>query len=241
MNQSLSDLLTLQDLDLAGDQLRHRRAHLTELADVTRLAAELEDATGEETTTRATLDDLAARQAAAEEELASTEGRAATISRRLYGGEVSASKDLQAMSTELDLLKTRSSSLEEDVLAIMEEREPVEARLRQIEGRQATLRSELEEARRRLTTAQAELDAELAELDGRRAQAAEPVPAALKTTYDRLRARLGGVAVARLVGNHCDGCHLTLSSAELEHVRHLPEGEIYTCEQCSRILVPQTS
>ncbi len=64
------------------------------------------------------------------------------------------------------------------------------------------------------------------------------MPDNLLATYERLRTRLGGIGVARLVGNHCDGCHLALSAVELDHVRHLPEGEVYTCEQCSRILVP---
>jgi hypothetical protein len=64
------------------------------------------------------------------------------------------------------------------------------------------------------------------------------VPASLVSTYERLRTRLGGVGVARVVGNHCDGCHLTLSAVELDHLRHLPPGEVATCEQCSRILVP---
>ena len=31
-----------------------------------------------------------------------------------------------------------------------------------------------------------------------------------------LRAHLGGVGAARLVGDRCDGCHLTLPSVELE-------------------------
>ena len=49
--------------------------------------------------------------------------------------------------------------------------------------------------------------------------------------------RFDGVAVARLVGSHCDGCHLTLPAMELDRIRHLPEGELVTCEQCGRILV----
>jgi predicted nucleic acid-binding Zn-ribbon protein len=75
-------------------------------------------------------------------------------------------------------------------------------------------------------------------LAARRQEAAGPIAPELLATYERLRARLGGVGVARVVGNHCDGCHLTLSATELDQLRHLPEGEIPTCEQCSRILVP---
>jgi predicted nucleic acid-binding Zn-ribbon protein len=85
--------------------------------------------------------------------------------------------------------------------------------------------------------AEAGLDGELARRAREREQTAGSVPVDLQSVYDRLRARLGGVAVARLVGNHCDGCHLTLPAVELDRVRHLPEGELVTCEQCGRILV----
>ncbi len=88
-----------------------------------------------------------------------------------------------------------------------------------------------------MAQAEAAIDAELADLGRRRAELAELVPDDLRATYDRLRARLGGVAVARLVGNHCDGCHLTLSAVELDRIRHLPDTELVTCDHCGRILV----
>jgi hypothetical protein len=44
--------------------------------------------------------------------------------------------------------------------------------------------------------------------------------------------------VARLIGHHCDGCHLELSSAEVERIRHQGPDTIVTCDQCGRILVP---
>ena len=56
--------------------------------------------------------------------------------------------------------------------------------------------------------------------------------------YDRLRARLGGVAVARLEGSRCGGCHLDLSAGELDQVRATGAGELADCPQCGRMLVP---
>jgi len=56
--------------------------------------------------------------------------------------------------------------------------------------------------------------------------------------YDRLRARLGGVAVARLDGSRCGGCHLDLSTSELEEVRAVGPGVLADCPQCGRMLVP---
>ena len=64
-----------------------------------------------------------------------------------------------------------------------------------------------------------------------------PVPAELLARYDALRAQLGGVAVARLVGGRCDGCHLALAQAALERIRLAPPDELVECEECGRLLV----
>lgn len=238
MSAALQDLLAVQDLDLTLDQLRHRRAHAPERQELARIDGEargLERRLGEIDAARAVLVD---RQAKAEAELASTEERSSVINRRLYGGEVSATKDLQAMSAELDHLKARSSALEDAALEVLEALEPLDAQAAEAQAGLDRLARERAEAASRLAEVEADIDSEAAEVAARRKEAAARVPESLLATYERLRTRLGGVGVARLVGNHCDGCHLTLSAVELDQVRHLPEDEVYTCEQCSRILVP---
>jgi len=45
------------------------------------------------------------------------------------------------------------------------------------------------------------------------------------------------VGAARLVGDRCDGCHLTLPSVEVERIHHLSADALATCPQCDRILV----
>ena len=85
---------------------------------------------------------------------------------------------------------------------------------------------------------QAEIDAELATAVASRAAEAALLPTALSDRYETLRAHLKGTGAARLVGHRCDGCHLELSSVEVEKIRALPPGEAATCEQCGRILVP---
>lgn len=235
---TLGQLLAVQELDTAGDQLRHRRAHLVErgqLAEVERRAAACR---AELAGVESERDALAGRQRAAEAELAATEERSGAVSRRLFGGDVSASRELQAMSTELEQLKHRASALEDSVLGDMEEREPLDARAAELERQLEMLGGQSADLAKRAEAAEAAIDAELAELSTRRAAAAEAVPEALLATYERLRSRLGGVGVARLDGARCGGCHLTLPAAELETVRHLPEGQVYQCEQCSRILLP---
>jgi predicted nucleic acid-binding Zn-ribbon protein len=234
---ALDALLALQDVDTAIDQQRHRRAHLPERAELTgidRDAADLQAAAGEVSSAR---DEIAGRQSEREAELAATEERAASVHRRLYGGQVSASRELQALSADVDALKARASVLEDQVLELMEEREPFEARLADLSGQLAGLAARRQSVVAAVAEADAAIESQLAELGRRRSAASQSVPDDLLATYDRLRGRLDGVAVARLVGNHCDGCHLTLPAMELDRIRHLPDTEVVTCDQCGRILV----
>lgn len=235
--EDLDALLDLQEIDTSIDQHRHRRATLPQRAaldEIERHAGEIRSTLREATAAR---DAVAGRQDELEAELATTENRSAEVSRRLYSGEVSASRELQAMSEELDSLKARGSGIEDRILAVLEEREPLDEQVLRNESEVARLRAEGAAAREALAAAEGEVDSEIEVLDRRREEAAGRVAGSLLGQYERLRSKLGGVAVARLVGSRCDGCHLTLPATELDRIRHLPLGEMVTCDQCGRILV----
>lgn len=236
-SEELQALLDLQSIDTSIDQHRHRRANLAERSNLEGLERRGAQMRSDLDQARVARDEAAGRQESLESELAAAERRSADVSRRLYSGEVSASRELQAMSEELDSLKARASGIEDRILEVLEEREPLDALVSRHETELAGTDSERQAAAEALVRAEAAIDAETAELQARRSDAAERVPAQLLQQYDRLRSRLGGVAVARLVGDHCDGCHLTLPATELDRIRHLPPGELVTCEQCGRILV----
>jgi uncharacterized protein len=237
----LQALLDLQHADTHADQLNHRRDALPERSALADIDHKMGQADADLTKAVAARDVVAEKQGGLEEDLASTEDRAAAVSRRLYSGEVSASRELQAMAADVDALKQRSSQIEDSILEVLEELEPLEQRVSETEATIATLRTEREAAAGSLGEAESVVDAELEVVAAERREIVPRVPEQLLKVYDRLRARLGGVAVARIVANRCDGCHLTLPATELDRIRHLPPGEMVTCEQCGRILVPQKS
>jgi predicted nucleic acid-binding Zn-ribbon protein len=183
------------------------------------------------------LAEVATRQEAAERELKLTEDRVVQVNRRLYGGTVTASRELQAMSEDVEGLKKRASELEDKALGLMEEREPFDTELALLDGKIAELTDRRGGTLERLSAAESEADASIAGLTAQHPGAVAAVPQPLLTAYDRLRSRLGGVAVARLVGGRCDGCHLSLPAMELDRIRHQSAGSLETCEQCGRILV----
>jgi predicted nucleic acid-binding Zn-ribbon protein len=235
---NLEALLAVQELDTELDRSRHRLTSLPEQAELAGLDGRLTGLEGRLAGVGAQRDEIAGRQLVLEANLAAVEGRAAEVKKRLYGGMVSATRELQAMAAELESLTARASELESRVLETMDEREPLDAAVLALEGEKASLMTARATVGESLAVRQGEVAAELDALTTARAAAAADVPDDLLVTYDGLRRHLGGVGAARLVGARCGGCHLTLPATELDQLRHQAPGTLNYCEQCGRILVP---
>ncbi len=234
---AFQQLLRVQEHDTAADRLRHRRATLPELAELAavetslaRVEAALADASGR-------LSAIVREERRLEDELAATEGRIADLERRLYSGVVTVPRELQAMQADLESLRRRRSTLEDEVLDTMTAREPVDTEVAALESERAHLDEEGARLRGLVAEAQAGIDAELTGEEARRAEAASGLPADLTTLYERLRARHGGIGAAPLVASRCGGCHLTLPATEVDRIRREPPDALITCDQCGRILV----
>jgi len=230
-------LLEVQGSDTAADQLRHRRANLAERAELSAIAARTTEVEAELAETVRRRDEVLGRQAAVEAAIGSAGSRIKEIEGRLYSGQVSATKDILAMTAEVESLKARRSSLEDDLLGTMEEEEPLGARVAELEAARAGLGTEAAARQASLAAAEQVIDAELAEVAAvRQAQAAQ-LPGDLLAIYEQLRARLGGEGAARVSGRSCSGCHLTLPAQEVERIKRAGPDDLVLCEQCGRILV----
>jgi predicted nucleic acid-binding Zn-ribbon protein len=235
--EPLARLLDVQDHDTVVDQLRHRRATLperAELAEVDRQLGALDARTKE---LRITRDELGDRQTALEQQIEASRTRRETLEKRLFGGQVVAARELQAMNEEVKHLARHISELEDREIEIMEALEPLDAELSAGDETRATLDSTADRLRTAIATNELALDAALAEESRARAAAASGVRDDLLARYEQLRAKLGGTGAARMVGGSCSGCHLALSAMELDRIRKAPPDTVVTCEQCGRILV----
>jgi predicted nucleic acid-binding Zn-ribbon protein len=230
-------LLQLQELDTTLDQLRHRRDALPERAgrDEARTAAAKAGVAVDDAFAR--LHQLQSAQKALEDESASLADKVIHVERMLYGGTVKAAKELEAYQADLELLQKRASTLDDEILELMEQVEPVEVALGERKAEREAAEAALERAEEALLVAEAEIDAEVARLEGDRAELADGIAADALAQYEQLRAGLGGVGAARLSGARCEGCHLEIPSAQLEEVRRAPEDQVVTCPECGRILV----
>jgi predicted nucleic acid-binding Zn-ribbon protein len=230
-------LLALQQLDTTADQLRHRREHLPERAELVARHQELAALERSSVDVQAQRDQLAIAEKELEDAIAAVRAKAAADDKALYGGTVSAIKDLRALQDEIESLGRRQLELEDRELEIMEQAEPMDAELARIAQARADADAAAIGLVARIAELEVEIDGELEAVAAQRGEAAAPVAPELLSEYESLRKPLRGIAVARLIGTRCDGCHLTLSAVDVDRIRHEPPDALVHCSECGRILV----
>lgn len=229
-------LLDLQGADTALAQLSHRRATLPELAAIregdeqtAELQNELIDAE-----TRAA--DLADDQRRLENEVEAVRNRATRDEQRLQAGGLPA-KELEGLQHELTTLARRQSTLEDELLDVMEQSEEADSALRQLNEQRATLEARRGELVAVRDAALAEIEAAAERHTAQRAAIAAELPPDLLALYEKAREHGGGVGAAILRRRRCEGCHIELSGSELSSVRAAAPDAVVRCDNCRRILV----
>lgn len=229
-------LLAVQEHDTTADQLAHRRRTLPARAELEGVMAELAKLEAQAGEVEVARQELVRKQQRLEDEIASLNEKASAHDKMLYGGTISNPRELQALQDEIAALKRRVSQLEDQELEVMEEVEPLDADLARFTERRSALDGAAARLRAQIAEQEVAIDQELAGVESERAALAAAVDPRLILEYDELRKQLGGIAIARLVGGACGGCHLSLSAVEVDRIKHLPPEEPAYCEECGRLL-----
>jgi predicted nucleic acid-binding Zn-ribbon protein len=230
------DLLELQRIDTTADQLARRRAQLPERT-----------ASNDAETRRQDNRARHARAVSRDEELElcigalERDGEALGAQRTRLEAQlrtVVAPREAEALMHELETVAARRDELDDQELAYLEEQSDVADEVTRLDAALPELQAAASAAGAALQAADAAIAGELEALAASRKELAGRLDAASIEQYERLRARFGGVAVARLEGTRCGGCHLDLSTSELDAVKAVGAGEFADCPQCGRLLVP---
>lgn len=233
--RSLEDLLDLQSVDSEIDRLLDRRASLPELVayrrahlTVTRLDAAIAAATESVRTV-----DLAEDRTEGEMKL--DEDKLAREERRLYAGGLSA-RDATNLRDEVEMLRRRISTREDEALALIEKRDAGQQDLDSLKAQRVETAAEKDRLDATIKEAWSAIDADIARLEARKTEIVPLIDPDLLSLYDEIRPSHEGVAVASLIDGVCGGCHLRLSAAEeIQALRAVPP----RCHHCRRILAPR--
>jgi uncharacterized protein len=232
-----SQLVELQRIDTRIRQLEHRRSNLPEQRALDDNAQTLQKLAADYATTKEELELGERKQRRLEEEVTVVESRRKSEEGRMYSGLITSQKELEALRNEITSLRGRKAELEDDLLEVMERVEELTGMVDSLKARHEELAGKADELTKARDEAATEIDAELEAERAARQGATSGIDAELLATYDDLRERKGGVAVAQLDNRTCSGCRIELTAIELEEVRGRAAEGMARCAQCDRLLV----
>lgn len=178
------------------------------------------------------LDRLNSRQKALENEIQDTSDKISRTEEELYSGRTTNPKELSALQQEASVLKNRRSQLEDDAVEVMEETESSNARVSAASNRLEKIEADWQAEQKRLESDIEERKERLAKLNERRAAISTGIDDEVLNRYTTIR-KYRGTAVAQVEQGVCQGCRISLSSAQLQRVRG---GKLVECNSCGRIL-----
>ena len=228
-------LLALQAVDTTADQLGHRREHSPLHDELANATAAMRTWEQRRATLRSRIDELGASIDDAERKGADLLAHRQRLERQMK--TVIAPREAEALMHEMTTLSEQSDELDGHELEALEEQAALDDQLSAHLLGEESLRNGLGQADAALADEVADIDNQLAGLSIEREALRARVPDALLATYDRKRAAFG-VAVARLVGKQCQGCHLELSAAEIDTVKdEAADTGVTDCPDCGRLLI----
>ena len=229
-----SDFLALQDIDSAIDAIAHRKQRLPEAAAQKDARAEVDRIRAEGAAAQRQIDEAQAIIDGAEREAADLTAKRNRLEAQLK--TVIAPREAEALMSEINTIAQHRSELDDRELEALDTQAQGEAALAAAVAQLPAAEAVLAVTTATLDEVTADLDAEAASLAAQRTAAAAALDDAAMSRYTRLRQQFGGVAVARLQGSHCSGCHMDLSPMELDQVRSTAADQLAECPQCGRFM-----
>lgn len=230
-------LLDIQRLDVAADQLRHRRINLEE-------RAALEQALADQKAEQDRIDEVAAarvevatRQRRLEDEAQIVATKVDADEAKLYGGDVTGLKDLEALQHEIATLRERQGGFEDQALEAMEEAEELANRIAELEAARESSDQRVSALEAEISVLETEIDAELERLVADRAGRVADVDASLLADYERLRPAFGAATAVQFDGSKCVGCPSIMPAMEVDRLKHLDGTDPASCTECGRIVL----
>ena len=140
----------------------------------------------------------------------------------------------RAFQNEIEFCQTEIRKLEDRILELMGESEPLDKNVKAAEGALKTEKAHVEAEKQQTRARTAEDEKAQSELQQERAAIVPQIKASTYQLYERARKARKGVGVAEAVEGRCSACHMAMRP---QFSQDLKRGDqIMVCESCQRIL-----
>lgn len=229
-------LLDLQQVETAIDQLNHKAKSLPLAKELDAARTAVPIAENELVARKTAVADLQILVKRADADVEQVRLRIERDSALVDGGTLSA-KDLVNMQHELDTLKRRQVTLEDEELEIMSQVEAAQKLVDEQEEVLTELKEKFNELNAQVSAILAEINAEKQVKVALSSEMRLGIDAELLKLYDKIRADHGGIGAAALSGKTCGGCRIEVSATDLAAINAASADEVVRCDECRRILV----
>ncbi len=230
----MTDIARLHDMQTIDTYWEKLRRRLLQLQKLLAEPAEVVDARAALNESVASLHGWQGKQIDAELAAKGLEQRIGSTDAKLMGGSVRDPKELQALQASAEALRRQLIATEEAgveaLLHVEELTEQCVAQTKALAALEAAWRARHEE----LVAEETKLKRQAVQLKGQRARLVDALSAAEVATYEDLRKRKSGVAVATIVNGQCSACNMRIPTGVANAVKNHAT-DAY-CTSCGRLL-----
>ncbi len=230
MNEQLSTLIELQEIDTTIGALNMKLAAIPARIDLLRSGYQHEQAVEKDLAAR--LEQLRHDHRQSSRELDDQEVKIKKVKDQEL--MIKSNKEFEVFKHELQVLVQKRGEIEEVILTAMERTEEAEKALRAQSALVERAKAVFTVEEKRLLAEQTGLQEELARQETIRDGIAGRLSEENRRAYLRLRDHYQGLAVTPVRNGICQGCHLELRPQRFQEVKR--NDQILTCDQCKRIL-----
>ncbi len=235
--KSVHPLLQIQEIDTETEQLQHRRDTLSVRQDLDTARSEQRERQQQIDTVALQRIEVLTRQKRLEDEAAIIQAKADVDDNRLYSGEITAIRDLQALQDEIAGLRSRQGVLEERAIEALMEAEELSGQAETLEEKRAASDERVTVLEAELAAAETAIDEQLARLSTTRTEVVARIEASTVADYERLRQTFGPSTAVTFDPSSGCGCPQQMPAVEVARIKRCSEGEVHDCAECGRLVL----
>ncbi|MCL6588408.1 MAG: hypothetical protein K6U80_00485 [Firmicutes bacterium] len=155
--------------------------------------------------------------------------------KKLYGGAITSSRELEQIQQKIAEYQRNKTRLEDEILKLMEAEEKLSEKESALQKKVESSGQEIAQRKQELKRQVLEISMETQELREQLEVLLPQIPPEWLDRYRRIAKAHNGVGIAKIKGDTCGGCHICLSEGMLQKVKRGDDLLVF-CENCGRIL-----
>ena len=224
-------LFSLQELDLALDQIDGQAAQAEEEVSLGAALDGLEEALRDESQG---LEEFQSQMKTLRVEAETQRERSAHLDGQLYGGEVTSPSALESLEQEASNVRSQVEKLDQELSELSTFIEASQSKCTEMEQQLSETRAAWEVRQAELTEVLSTLSSEREGIASQRGALAATLDPAGVQHYEKLRNAKGGLAVAKVARGLCQACRMSLPTQQQQKIRS--GRQTVLCSSCGRIL-----